>query len=253
VIRVLLADDQVLVRAGFRLLLESAGDIAVIGEAANGGVAVALAREHAPEVVLMDLHMPEVDGITATRLIASDARLAATRVVVLTTFGDDETVFAALRAGASGFLVKDVEPEELLQAVRVVARGDALLSPSVTRAVISAFTDGGRGPADAKTPGPVRPGSAPPGSAAPGSAAPARPAPGYGARAAPPGLASLTEREREVVALVASGMSNDEIARHLTVSPLTAKTHVSRAMTKLNARDRAQLVVFAYEHGLTSS
>jgi DNA-binding NarL/FixJ family response regulator len=253
VIRVLLADDQVLVRAGFRLLLESAGDIAVIGEAANGGVAVALAREHAPEVVLMDLHVPEVDGITATRLIASDARLAATRVVVLTTFGDDETVFAALRAGASGFLVKDVEPEELLQAVRVVARGDALLSPSVTRAVISAFTDGGRGPADAKTPGPVRPGSAPPGSAAPGSAAPARPAPGYGARAAPPGLASLTEREREVVALVASGMSNDEIARHLTVSPLTAKTHVSRAMTKLNARDRAQLVVFAYEHGLTSS
>ena len=252
-IRVLLADDQVLVRAGFRLLLESAGDIAVIGEAANGGVAVALAREHAPEVVLMDLHMPEVDGITATRLIASDARLAATRVVVLTTFGDDETVFAALRAGASGFLVKDVEPEELLQAVRVVARGDALLSPSVTRAVISAFTDGGRGPADAKTPGPVRPGPAPPGSAAPGSAAPARPAPGYGARAAPPGLASLTEREREVVALVASGMSNDEIARHLTVSPLTAKTHVSRAMTKLNARDRAQLVVFAYEHGLTSS
>ena len=247
-IRVLLADDQVLVRAGFRLLLESAGDIAVIGEAANGGVAVALAREHAPEVVLMDLHMPEVDGITATRLIASDARLAATRVVVLTTFGDDETVFAALRAGASGFLVKDVEPEELLQAVRVVARGDALLSPSVTRAVISAFTDGGRGPADAKTPGPVRPGPAPP-----GSAAPARPAPGYGARAAPPGLASLTEREREVVALVASGMSNDEIARHLTVSPLTAKTHVSRAMTKLNARDRAQLVVFAYEHGLTSS
>ena len=209
----------------------------MIGEAANGGVAVALAREHAPEVVLMDLHMPEVDGITATRLIASDARLAATRVVVLTTFGDDETVFAALRAGASGFLVKDVEPEELLQAVRVVARGDALLSPSVTRAVISAFTDGGRGPAGAKAPGPVRPRERPP---------------GYGARATPAGLASLTEREREVVALVASGMSNDEIARHLTVSPLTAKTHVSRAMTKLNARDRAQLVVFAYEHGLTS-
>ena len=235
-IRVLLADDQVLVRAGFRLLLESAGDIAVIGEAANGGVAVALAREHAPEVVLMDLHMPEVDGITATRLIASDARLAATRVVVLTTFGDDETVFAALRAGASGFLVKDVEPEELLQAVRVVARGDALLSPSATRAVISAFMRGDRGPADVKRPGTAR--------------APAQP---YGARAAPPGLASLTDREREVVALVASGMSNDEIARQLTVSPLTAKTHVSRAMTKLNARDRAQLVVFAYENGLTSS
>jgi DNA-binding NarL/FixJ family response regulator len=224
VIRVLLADDQVLVRAGFRLLLESAGDIAVIGEAANGGVAVALTREHAPDVVLMDLHMPEVDGVTATRLIAGDPRLAATKVVVLTTFDDDETVFAALRAGASGFLVKDVEPEELLQAVRVVARGDALLSPSVTRAVISTFTDGGGHPA----------------------AVPARPA------SAPPGLTSLTEREREVVALVAAGMSNDEIARKLVMSPFTAKTHVSRAMTKLNARDRAQLVVFAYEYGLTA-
>ena len=231
-IRVLLADDQMLVRAGFRVLLESAGDIVVIGEAANGGVAVALAREHTPDVVLMDLGMPEVDGVTATRLIAGDARLAATKVVVLTTFDDDETVFAALRAGASGFLVKDIEPEELLQAVRVVAGGDALLSPSVTRAVISAFTDGGRGPA---------------------GALPSWAAPGYTARAAPPGLTALTDREREVVALVASGMSNDEIARQLTVSPLTAKTHVSRAMTKLNARDRAQLVVFAYEHGLTSS
>ena len=155
-IRVLLADDQVLVRAGFRLLLESAGDIAVVGEAANGGVAVALAREHAPDVVLMDVHMPEVDGVTATRLIAGDPRLAATRVVVLTTFDDDQTVFAALRAGASGFLVKDVEPEELLQAVRVVARGDALLSPGVTRAVIAAFTDGGR----AAGPGPGAPGFA---------------------------------------------------------------------------------------------
>jgi DNA-binding NarL/FixJ family response regulator len=228
VIRVLLADDQVLVRAGFRLLLESAGDISVVGEAANGGVAVALAREHAPDVVLMDVHMPEVDGVTATRLIAGDTRLAGTRVVVLTTFDDDETVFAALRAGASGFLVKDVEPEELLQAVRVVARGDALLSPSVTRAVIAAFTDGG-GPPSPRTP------------RASDAAAP------------PPGLASLTEREREVVALVASGLSNDEIARQLVVSPLTAKTHVSRAMTKLNARDRAQLVVMAYEHGLTAS
>jgi DNA-binding NarL/FixJ family response regulator len=230
-IRVLLADDQVLVRAGFRVLLESAGDIAVIGEAANGGVAVALAREHAPDVVLMDLHMPEVDGVTATRLIAGDARLAATRVVVLTTFDDEENVFAALRAGASGFLVKDIEPAELLQAVRVVARGDALLSPSVTRAVISAFTGGGRGPAGVLPPAP----------------GPARP------RATLPGLSSLTDREREVVALVAAGMSNDEIARQLVVSPLTAKTHVSRAMTKLNARDRAQLVVFAYEHGLTAS
>ena len=142
-IRVLLADDQLLVRAGSGMLLESADDVEVVAEAANGGVAVALVREHAPDVVLMDLRMPEVDGITATRLIAGDARLASTRVVVLTTFDDDETVFAALRAGASGFLVKDVEPEELLQAVRVVARGDALLSPSVTRAVIATFTAGG--------------------------------------------------------------------------------------------------------------
>ena len=139
-IRVLLADDQALVRAGFRMLLESADDIAVVGEADNGGVAVAMTREHAPDVVLMDLRMPEVDGVTATRLIARDPRLAATKVVVLTTFDDKKTVFAALRAGASGFLVKDVEPEELLQGFRVVARGDALLSPSVTRAVISAFT-----------------------------------------------------------------------------------------------------------------
>jgi DNA-binding NarL/FixJ family response regulator len=238
VIRVLLADDQVLVRAGFRLLLESAGDIAVIGEAANGGVAVALAREHAPDVVLMDLHMPEVDGVTATRLIAGDPDLAATRVVVLTTFDDEETVFAALRAGASGFLVKDVEPAELLQAVRVVARGDALLSPGVTRAVISAFTDNGRagaaGLARAPTP-PVAP------------ARPAAPARGGPTR---PGVAALTDREREVVALVAAGLSNDEIAQQLVVSPLTAKTHVSRAMIKLSARDRAQLVVFAYENGL---
>jgi len=233
VIRVLLADDQVLVRAGFRLLLESAGDIAVTAEAANGGEAVALTREHGPDVVLMDINMPEVDGVTATHLIASDPRLAATKVVVLTTFDDEETVFAALRAGASGFLVKDVEPEELLQAVRVVARGDALLSPSVTRAVIAAFAAGG-GRQSARPP------------RAAGSAAP-------GGRAAPPGLASLTEREKEVVGLVASGLSNHEIARELVVSPLTAKTHVSRAMTKLNARDRAQLVVLAYEHGLTTS
>jgi DNA-binding NarL/FixJ family response regulator len=240
VIRVLLADDQVLVRAGFRLLLESAADIAVVGEAANGGVAVALTREHAPDVVLMDINMPEVDGVTATHLIASDPRLAATKVVVLTTFDDEETVFAALRAGASGFLVKDVEPDELLQAVRVVARGDALLTPSVTRAVIAAFTtDGGPpGPRPARGPAPA--------------ARPAAPGAVPRDRAAPPGLAALTDREREVVALVASGLSNGEIARRLVVSPLTAKTHVSRAMVKLNARDRAQLVVLAYEHGLTT-
>jgi DNA-binding NarL/FixJ family response regulator len=237
VIRALLADDQALVRAGFRLLLESAGDIAVIAEAANGGEAVALTREHAPDVVLMDINMPEVDGVTATHLIASDPRLTATKVVVLTTFDDEETVFAALRAGASGFLVKDVEPEELLQAVRVVARGDALLSPSVTRAVIAAFTANGGSPS-----------SRPPRASGAGGSGSAVP----GGRAAPPGLASLTEREREVVGLVASGLSNDEIARKLVVSPLTAKTHVSRAMTKLNARDRAQLVVLAYEHGLTA-
>jgi DNA-binding NarL/FixJ family response regulator len=178
----------------------------------------------------MDLHMPEVDGVTATRLITADPRLTATRVVVLTTFDDDETVFAALRAGASGFLVKDVEPEELLQAVRVVARGDALLSPSVTKAVISTFTDAG-----------------------PHAAGPRAAGPRPGVRAAPPGLASLTERERKVVTLVAAGLSNAEIARELVISPFTAKTHVSRAMTKLNARDRAQLVVFAYEYGLTGT
>ncbi|MFY9862993.1 MAG: response regulator transcription factor [Trebonia sp.] len=223
-IRVLLADDQALLRAGFRMLLAAADDIEVVAEAANGGAAVALAREHRPDVVLMDLRMPDVDGLTATGLITGDPALAAVRVVVLTTFDDDESVFAALRAGASGFLVKDVEPPDLLQAVRVVARGDALLSPSVTRAVIAQFTSGRMA-----APAPSRPGPPP-----------------------PPGLAALTEREREVVCLVAAGLSNDEIATKLTVSPLTVKTHVSRAMTKLYARDRAQLVVLAFEHGLVA-
>jgi DNA-binding NarL/FixJ family response regulator len=236
-IRVLLADDQALVRAGFRMLLEASEDICVVGEAANGGAAVAMAAELRPDVVLMDLRMPEVDGLTATKRISGDARLSGVRVVVLTTFDDDENVFGALRAGASGFLVKDVEPEELLQAVRVVARGDALLAPSVTKSLIAAFTTGHAGPAGDGTGVPPRSGPAARPRAEPG---------------APPGLATLTDREREVVALVAEGLSNDEIAGRLVVSPLTAKTHVSRAMTKLAARDRAQLVVLAYTHGLAA-
>ncbi|HEX6526452.1 MAG TPA: response regulator transcription factor [Streptosporangiaceae bacterium] len=240
-IRVLLADDQALVRAGFRMLLDTASDIEVVGEADNGGVAVALTREHRPHVVLMDLRMPEVDGVTATGLITGDPDLGGVRVVALTTFDDDETVFAALRAGASGFLVKDIEPAELLQAIRVVARGDALLSPSVTRAVIRSCLTRGDAPTD-----PRRSGGKPSPRVAPGPEAGKPQAPGDP-------LARLTEREREVVTLVAAGLSNDEIAAKLVVSPLTAKTHVSRAMTKVGARDRAQLVVFAYEHGLTSA
>ena len=233
-IRVLLADDQALVRAGFRMLIDSAADMRIVAEAADGGHAVALTREHRPDVVLMDLRMPEVDGLTATRRITADPALAAVRVVVLTTFDDDESVFSALRAGASGFLVKDVEPEDLLQGIRVVARGDALLAPSVTRALISAFTADRPAATPAATPATARP---------PG---PGRPGP------APAAVAALTEREREVVGLVAAGLSNEEIAGELVVSPLTAKTHVSRAMIKLAARDRAQLVVIAYACGLAT-
>jgi DNA-binding NarL/FixJ family response regulator len=214
VIRVLLADDQVLVRAGFRALLDAQDGIEVVGEASDGEEAVRLAGALVPDVVLMDIRMPGVDGLAATRRIAADERLAQVRVVILTTFELDEYVFEAIRAGASGFLVKDTEPVELIHAVVAVAKGDALLSPSVTRRLIAEFA------ARAKQPRPM------------------------------PGLAGLTEREREVMALAGAGLSNDEIAGRLVVSPATAKTHVSRAMVKLGARDRAQLVVFAYESGL---
>ncbi len=213
-IRVVLADDQALVRAGFRALLDAQGDIEVVGEAGNGEEAVRLATQLAPDVVLMDIRMPGMDGLSATRRIAADDRSAGVRVVILTTFGLDEYIFEAIRAGASGFLVKDTEPGELVQAVRVVAGGEALLSPSVTKQLIAEFA------ARAKEP------------------------------RTPDSLEQLTDREREVVALVAEGLSNEEIAGRLFVSPATAKTHVSRAMGKLRARDRAQLVVIAYESGL---
>jgi DNA-binding NarL/FixJ family response regulator len=213
-IRVLLADDQALVRAGFRSLLDAQSDIEVVGEAADGEEAARLASELTPDVLLMDIRMPGTDGLEATRRIAADHRLAGVRVVILTTFGLDEYVFEAIRSGASGFLVKDTEPDELVQAVRVVAGGDALLSPGITKRLIEEFA------ARAKEPQSLR------------------------------GLETLTDREREVMGLVAGGLSNEEIAERLFVSPATAKTHVSRAMGKLGARDRAQLVVMAYESGL---
>jgi len=214
VIRVLLADDQALVRAGFRALLQAQADIDVVGEAADGDEATRLARSLTPDIVLMDIRMPGVDGLEATRRIVADPRLAQVRVVILTTFDLDEYVFEALRVGASGFLVKDTEPVELIKGVRAVARGDALLSPGVTRTLIAEFATRAKQPRHT------------------------------------PALDSLTEREREVMALAAAGLTNDEIAERLVVSPATAKTHVSRAMIKLGARDRAQLVVFAYESGL---
>ena len=213
-IRILLADDQALVRAGFRALLDAQADIEVVGEAGDGDDAVRLILEHRPDVVLMDVRMPGTDGLEATRLIAEDDRLVAVRIVILTTFELDEYVFEAIRAGASGFLVKDTEPVELLRAVRAVAAGDALLSPSVTRRLIGEFASRAKEPALS------------------------------------PDLDRLTDREREVMALVAAGLTNEEIADKLYMSPATAKTHVSRAMVKLGARDRAQLVVFAYESGL---
>ena len=213
-ITVLLADDQALVRAGFKALLDAEADISVVGEAADGEETIRLARQLAPDVVLMDIRMPGMDGLEATRQIAGDAGLADVKIVILTTFELDEYVFEALRVGASGFLVKDTEPVELLRGVRAVAGGDSLLSPGVTRRLIGEYASRARQP--------------------------------------PPShdLDVLTDREREVVALVAEGLTNEDIAERLFVSPATAKTHVNRAMTKLGVRDRAQLVVLAYETGL---
>ncbi|MBF9068911.1 response regulator [Streptacidiphilus fuscans] len=216
-IRVLLADDQVLVRAGLKVLVDSAPDLTVVGEAATGHEAVALAKSARADVVLMDIRMPELDGLEATARIIADEDLAGVRVLVLTTFEIDDYVFQALRAGASGFLGKGAEPDALLDAIRVVARGEALLTPAATKELISRFLS------------------------QPDRAAPVP---------APTSLSALTDREREIVALVATGLSNDEIGEQLGVSPLTAKTHVSRALLKLGARDRAQLVVLAYESGL---
>jgi DNA-binding NarL/FixJ family response regulator len=215
VIRVVLADDQPLVRAGFRMLLDAEEDIAVVGEADNGAAALDLVRALRPDVVLMDIRMPGVDGLEALQQITGDAALEGVRVLVLTTFELDEYVFEAVRLGASGFLVKHTQPADLVRAVREVAAGEALLSPSVTRRLIQEF-----------------------------AARPVRP------DLTPPTMDVLTDREREVVALVAQGLTNDEIAVELVLSPATARTHVSRAMVKLHARDRAQLVVFAYQSGL---
>jgi DNA-binding NarL/FixJ family response regulator len=215
---VLLADDQSLVRAGFRALLAAQPDIDVVGEASDGAEAIELVRRRRPDLVLMDVRMPHMDGLEATRRITSDPELSGTRVVVLTTFELDEYVFGALRAGASGFLLKDIDPPDLLSAVRVVAAGEALLAPRLTRRLIEAFVRQER----------------------------AAPPPGAEADL----IGELTPREREVLALVGRGLSNAEIADELVLSPLTAKTHVARLFSKLGARDRAQLVVLAYESGL---
>jgi DNA-binding NarL/FixJ family response regulator len=214
VIRVLIADDQALVRGGFKALLDARDDIEVVGEAADGAQAVSLAKTLQPDVVLMDIRMPVLDGLQATREITADPRLAGVHIVILTTFQLDEYLCEALRYGASGFLVKDTEPVDLVTAVRVVAQGDSLISPGMTKRLVAEFASRSKEP---------RPASE---------------------------LSVLTEREREVMALVAGGLTNDEIAERLYMSPATARTHVSRAMTKLGARDRTQLVVLAYETGL---
>ncbi|MFF7450350.1 MULTISPECIES: response regulator [unclassified Streptomyces] len=213
-IRVALVDDQALMRAGFRALLEAEDGIEVVGEAADGEEGLALVRAEVPDIALIDVQMPVMNGIETTRHIAADPDLTGVRVVILTNYGLDSYVFEALRAGASGFLLKDTDPADLLQAIEVVAGGEALLSPAVTRTLIGEFV------------------SRPPD------------------RATAPGLECLTRREIEVTALAARGLTNEEIAAHMVISPFTVKTHVSRAMTKLGARDRAQLVVFAYESGL---
>ena len=217
-IRVVIADDQQLVRAGFRVLLDAEDDVEVVGEAGDGAAALELVRRERPDVVLMDIRMPGVDGLEATRAITDDPDLRDVKVLILTTFELDEYVFDALRAGAAGFLVKHTEPAELVRAVHVVAAGESLLSPSVTRRLIAEFTS--------------------------------RPSRG---ETSPSALAGLTDREREVVALVAQGLSNDEIAAEWVVSAATVRTHVSRAMMKLHARDRAQLVVMAYQSGLVQT
>ncbi|WP_194912355.1 response regulator [Catenulispora rubra] len=219
-IRVLLADDQTLLRATFRMLIDSADDLDVVGEAADGAQAVALAREHRPDVVLMDIRMPGTDGLAATAEICADPDLAGTRILILTTFEIDEYVARALRVGASGFLGKDVSAEQLLDGIRTIAAGEALLSPAATRTLITRFL------------------------AAPDPADTGRPP------TTPEALAGLTAREREMMTLAAEGRSNDEIAEALVVSPLTVRTHIHRAMMKLGARDRAQLVVIAYQSGL---
>jgi DNA-binding NarL/FixJ family response regulator len=217
VIRVLVADDQALVRGGFRVLVDSAPDLEVVGEAGDGTEAVALARKERPDVILMDIRMPHLDGLEATRVICGAEETEDVRVLILTTFDLDEYVYAALRAGASGFLLKDTPPDDLLAGIRVVAAGDALLAPSVTRQLISEFV---RRPDSDRPP--------------------------------PATLDVLTAREREVLTLVARGWSNAEIAERLYLSPATAKTHVGRLLTKLQARDRTQLVVIAYETGLVT-